>query len=300
MFSWRNAVKFLYILLALWGQAYAQTCHELFKAMVDRGSRVNYQIKIDQVYKRIEGWQDRFRNELQVSTAFSYDGRDVLRVDMPARVANPKGRIIITAGVHGNESVGTGALIEMVEEMVYNSKLRNDYDFVFFPALNPGGLEKNSRYLNNGVDYNRTFKINHEEKITNLLKDALKGEQFDLGLDMHEAYTKPGFFIIKAQENDAEYIKSVVSAIDDEYIFKAPSGSYPYNVPNTKNPKLTSYVLSSPGVTASFNKGTVKSFFKDDLGVSHSYTVESSGQIELTKRIEIYKKLMMSFIENFK
>ena len=242
---------------------------------------------------------ERFKNELQVSRAFSYDGRDVLRVDMPARVPNPKGRVIITAGVHGNESVGTGALVEMIEELVYNSKLRNEYDFVFFPALNPGGLEKNSRYLNNGIDYNRTFKANHEEKLTNLLKENLRGERFDLGLDMHEAYTKKGFFIIKAQNNDEEYVKEVVSSIDQEYIFKAPKGEYPYNVPNTKNPNLTSYVLTSPGVTASFNKGTVKSFFKDDLGATHSYTLESSGQIELTKRIEIYKQLVMSFLEHY-
>src|SRR5690606_6440721 len=147
---------------------------------------------------------------------------------------------------------------------------------------------------------NRTFKPGSEEKITNLLKDALRGERFDLALDMHEAYTKKGFFVIKAQDNDKEYIEQVMKAVPNEHTFKAPTGVYPYNVPNTKNPNLTSYVLSSPGVTASFNGGTVKSFFRDDLGATHSYTVESSGQIELTKRIEIYKKLMMSFIENFK
>src|SRR5690606_15742984 len=159
---------------------------------------VNYQLNIDKAYARMDSWRTRFANELQVSTAFNYDGRDVYRIDMPARSSTPKGRIIITAGVHGNESVGTAGLIELIEDLVHNSSLRNEYDFVFFPALNPGGLETNSRYLLNGTDMNRTFKPGSEEKITNLLKDALRGERFDLALDMHEAYTKKGFFVIKA------------------------------------------------------------------------------------------------------
>lgn len=299
MYCWRKTVKALYIFLCLWNVAYGESCLDLFKAMVDRGSRVNYQLNIDKAYARMDSWRTRFANELQVSTAFNYDSRDVYRIDMPSRSTTPKGRVIITAGVHGNESVGTAGLIELIEDLVYNSGLRNEYDFVFFPALNPGGLETNSRYLLNGVDMNRTFKPGSEEKITNLLKDALRGERFDLALDMHEAYTKKGFFVIKAQDNDKEYIEQVMKVIPDEFALRSPDGVYPFNVPNVRNPSLTSYVLSSPGVTASFNRGTLKSFFRDDLGATHSYTVESGGQIELGLRKEIYKNLIMSFLEKF-
>lgn len=299
MYCWRKTVKALYIFLCLWNVAYGESCLDLFKAMVDRGSKVNYQLNLDRAYARIESWRTRFANELHISTAFNYDGHDVYRIDMPSRSASPKGRIIITAGVHGNESIGTASLIELIEELVQRSGFRNDYDFVFFPALNPGGLEANSRYLSNGVDMNRTFKPGSEDRITNLLKESLQGERFDLALDMHEAYKKNGFFVIKAQDTDKEYIESVMSAVPSDYIFKSPDGKYPYNVPNTKNPSLTSYVLSSPGITASFNGGTVKSFFRDDLGATHSYTLESGGQIELGLRKEIYKSLVLSFIEKF-
>src|SRR5690606_31584228 len=108
-----------------------------------------------------------------------------------------------------------------------------------------------------------------------------------------------GFFIIKAQEHDQAYIDQVVKALDAQDLLSSPTGQYPYNIPNVRNPNLTSYVLSSPGVSTSFNRGTLKSFFQEDLGVTHSYTVESPGQIELAKRKEVYKKLIASFLENF-
>src|SRR5690606_36492690 len=138
-----------------------------------------------------------------------------------------------------------------------------------------------------------------EEKITNLLRDALRGERCDLALDMFEAYTKKGFFVVEAQVDDKGYIEQEMKVIYDEFVLKSSVRVYLYIVYNFRSLILTSSVLSSPGVTASFNRGTVKSFFRDDLAATHSYTLESGGQIELGLRKEIYKTLIMSFLEKF-
>lgn len=303
MFKFYKNAKFLVIFIGLsLGsiQVFSSekaSCLELFRAIVQNNERANYQLNYDKVIKKIHELEFNYKNELKVSKAFEYDGEEVLRIDMPSRAKEPRARVIITAGVHGNESVGTATLMEVLEEIIYNHELRNSFDFVIYPTINPGGLKNNSRYLNNGKDLNRTFKKGHEQKLTNLLKESLKGEKFDLALDLHEAPTKKGFFVIKAQDGDEKYIETVMAQIDQKHVFSAPDNMYPYNVPNTKNPNLTSYVLSSPGVTASFNKGTVKSFFRDDLGATHSYTVESGGMIDLAQRKETYKKLVHSFLE---
>tara|TARA_R100000656_G_scaffold123350_1_gene99813 strand:- start:787 stop:1647 length:861 start_codon:yes stop_codon:yes gene_type:complete len=280
--------------------AYADpACTALLRSIHDQTKLVNYAIDLDKMYSRINHLAAKYPNEFKLSHAFEYDGMPVLRIDMPSRSTSPKARVIITAGVHGNEAIGTASLVDVLEDIVQNPKFRNHYDFVIYPAINPSGLAENSRYLRNGVDLNRTFKPGEESNLTQLFKDSLKGERFDLGIDMHEAYTKPGFFVIKAQEDDKAYVEGVLAGVDQNYIFKSPTGQYPYNVPNTKNPNVTSYVLESPGVTVSMNQGTLKSFFKEELGVSHSYTLEASGQIELTTRQEYFKNLVLKFVENF-
>lgn len=275
------------------------SCHTLLRSINNQTKLVNYAIDVDKMYARINSLAAKYPNEFKLSHAFEYDNMPVLRIDMPSKSPSPKARVIITAGVHGNEAIGSASLVEVLEEIVLNPKYRDQYDFVIYPAINPSGLAENSRYLRNGVDLNRTFKPGEESNLTQLFKDSLKGERFDLGIDMHEAYTKPGFFVIKAQEDDKAYVEGVLAGVDQNYIFKSPTGQYPYNVPNTKNPNVTSYVLESPGVTVSMNQGTLKSFFKEELGVSHSYTLEASGQIELGERKEFFKNLVLQFIDRF-
>tara|TARA_R110000868_G_scaffold117600_3_gene312220 strand:- start:14746 stop:15558 length:813 start_codon:yes stop_codon:yes gene_type:complete len=269
------------------------------RSIHDQTKLVNYAIDLDKMYARINHLATQYPSEFKLSHAFEYDGMPVLRIDMPSRSTSPKARVIITAGVHGNEAIGSASLVEILEEIVMNPSMRDRFDFVIYPAINPSGLAENSRYLRNGVDLNRTFKPGEESNLTQLFKDSLKGERFDLGIDMHEAYTKPGFFVIKAQNDDKAYVDGVIASLDSNMIFKSPTGQYPYNVPNTKNPNVISYVLESPGVTVSMNQGTLKSFFKEELGVSHSYTLEASGQIELGRRQEFFKDLVLKFVESF-
>src|SRR5437867_1942436 len=66
--------------------------------------------------------------------------------DMPvfflrSRAQPESGGIYISAGIHGDESAGTEALISWAEQ---NPKLLSRLPCIFFPCLNPWGLANNS------------------------------------------------------------------------------------------------------------------------------------------------------------
>jgi len=232
---------------------------------------------------------------MSIKTVFRYDGRDAYRIDIPSRGSDAK-RIILTAGVHGNESVGVATLLELLPELVYNSRIRENYDIVIYPNMNPGGLAKNTRRLLNGIDYNRSFATGAEESITEKFARSLDGESFDISLDLHEAWSRDGFFIIPAEDQPSKNLKALLSQMDPNDLLTSPNGVYPYPIFSTFQPARLVYVLESPGVARSTNKGTLKSFFANSLGVERSYTLESTPQVELTRRIEVYKRLVLSFL----
>lgn len=286
------------ILSLAWGPGAWADCDELFKRAFNRATPVEYQVNIDRVRKRIESYRETYRNQLTVREIARYDGHPLYRVDLPGRGPGPKRRILITAGVHGNESVGSVAALRLIEDIVHDSALRERFDVVVFPALNSAGLAKNSRALNNGKDLNRGFK-GRRPGPARALADSVKGERFDLGLDLHEAYTRDGFFVISAQDGDEKLVRSVLGEVDSRYLLHSPGGAYPHDVHAIGTPNKVAYVLTSPGHTSSTNKGTVKSFFANTLKIPYAYTIESSGKVALDARLDVYGQLLKSFLRHF-
>jgi len=273
-------------------------CDFLFKKIVNRASVVDYQLNWDQAAKRIEDLPYKYPNDIQLSSMGKYDGEELYRIDILGRGTGPKKKVVVIAGVHGNEAVGVSSSLEFIDRIIYQNEFRENFDFVIIPALNPGGLKANHRYLNNQSDLNRTFRNGREESPTRKLTQNLEGENFDLALDLHEAYTREGFFVIKSVKDDRSLSREVLKEIDDSYLITSSTGEYPSGIMGVKNPKVVAYELDGPGESTSSNVGTVKSFFHKK-GVRYSYTLESSGQIELKERQAVYVKMMTTYLEKF-
>ena len=80
--------------------------------------------------------------------------------------ANPKKKLFIIAGVHGDETAAPAdsfifakKLCEASEENFF--KLRTCYDVYIIPCVNGFGLHKLTRVNGNGVDINRNYPIDH-------------------------------------------------------------------------------------------------------------------------------------------
>jgi len=96
-------------------------------------------------------------------------------------------RILLSAGIHGDEPAGVSALIEFMKYHIkdYADKL----NFSIFPCLNPWGFEHNRRTNYYGIDINRSFVKNNSIIALILKKRIASGPDYALALNLHEDNT---------------------------------------------------------------------------------------------------------------
>lgn len=266
----------------------------LFRSVVKSNSKIDYWINFDRVKKTISQMTTKYPNQLDIRTIGEYDGEPIYRIDIPGWGSGPKQNILISAGVHGNESAGVATALNFIEKNIYNSYFRNNFNIVIIPYMNPGGLKSNSRRLNNNIDLNRSFIHNLEQGPTQIIQNSLMSENFSVALDLHEAPLRDKFFVIKSTEDDNKITTKALGRINKDYLYT--SKNYPGHMPNATDPKKNSYLLYGPGEASSLNKGTVKGFYYKELGVKYSYTLEAPGKFDLSRKIDIYTEIIENYL----
>lgn len=80
--------------------------------------------------------------------------------------------ILITGGIHGNESLSMGVAVEFANWLLFGGEeadlLRSQYEFYILPVLNPEGFKSTTRYNPAGVDLNRNFDWAWESGVANV------------------------------------------------------------------------------------------------------------------------------------
>lgn len=66
-------------------------------------------------------------------------------------------RILVLAGVHGDEPAGTAVAARLIRELRSHPELSAGHTVAIIPAVNPDGLRRHSRANARGVDLNRNF-----------------------------------------------------------------------------------------------------------------------------------------------
>lgn len=111
----------------------------LFRSLVKSNAPVSYHINFDRLKKAVSELERRYPNQLRTSVIGNYDGEPIYRVDIPGWGSGPKKKVIVSAGVHGNESAGVATILNFIERNIYVNGVRNNFDIVLVPYLNPGG-----------------------------------------------------------------------------------------------------------------------------------------------------------------
>jgi hypothetical protein len=84
-------------------------------------------------------------------------------------------KILLTAGVHGDEPAGVEAVLHLLENE--RSELLEQFSFAIVPCINPSGYVHNTRENGQGADINRSFEEDHVNEV-HLIKDLLQGQQW--------------------------------------------------------------------------------------------------------------------------
>ena len=101
-------------------------------------------------------------------------------------------RVLISAGIHGDEPAGVETVCSFIERKNYLRFLQ-EWEITLVPCINPFGYETNTRTNHEGVDLNRKFKSPSPPQEV-ILAQKLFDTSFDLTLELHEDVDSSGYY----------------------------------------------------------------------------------------------------------
>ena len=146
------------------------------------------------VSQRIEALSD---SHIHVETAGSIGQHPVYHVLFRGNVDAPH-KILLTAGVHGNEPSGVEAVLRFLEKD--NEELLNHFEFSIIPCVNPEGYVRDIRENGQGIDLNRAFEEENVAEVQ-IVKNLLRGYQADCFIDLHEDWEATGFYLYEGHRD---------------------------------------------------------------------------------------------------
>ena len=112
-------------------------------------------------------------------------------------------KLLIVAGVHGNESGGTLAILELLKKYNANPHRFIGWNIKIITPVNPVGANQMSRYNECGCDLNRKLNTSNQKGVL-VQRNIVDSFEPDVILSMHEAPSE-GFLI-----HSNEYLKDAV------------------------------------------------------------------------------------------
>lgn len=133
---------------------------------------------------------------------------------------NPR-RVLISAGIHGDEPGGIEAILKFLKEDGYVPYI-NDLEITLLPCINPYGYEFGVRESYQGEDLNRLFKTK-DPPLEVRFAQSILDIGFELTLELHEDNESHGYYL---------YQKGINSKNDGlgEKILKSLKGIMPINL----------------------------------------------------------------------
>jgi murein peptide amidase A len=111
-------------------------------------------------------------------------------------------RVLLSAGIHGDELAGVEALCEWLESHAY-MKFLYRWDITMLPCLNPWGYEHGTRENGDGRDLNREFNSSRPPQEVLFVQSVLQ-QRFDLSLELHGDEDSAGYYLYETVQPGAD------------------------------------------------------------------------------------------------
>jgi len=112
-------------------------------------------------------------------------------------VPDPRHRVYISTGIHGDEPAGPLAALQLLCE----NQWPNDAALWLCPCLNPSGFPLNRRENSAGIDLNRDYRHLQSAEVRTHVQWLEHQPDFDLTLCLHEDWESAGFYLYELNPN---------------------------------------------------------------------------------------------------
>lgn len=150
--------------------------------------QIFFEVDLDSYYKQLKSLSSPYFNMDTVET-IKYKGQDLpiielTKINKPT-ISNPN-KLLIMAGVHGNESGGTLAILELLSLYNNNPEKFDNWSLKIVAPINPAGTIEMSRYNESGCDLNRKVETSSQKGIV-LQREIIDTFKPDAIISLHEA-----------------------------------------------------------------------------------------------------------------
>ncbi len=200
-------------------------------------------------------------------------------------------RALISAGMHGDEPAGVGAVCEFLESGRHLPFLET-WELTVLPCINPYGFEHGTRENHQGIDLNRMFREESPPAEVVLTQSIVTSSSYDLSLELHEDCESSGYYLYEKAEPPLkkslgfriiEAVKDLMPINRDEEIEGTPSEHGV--IQRLKDPKDMEW-----WPMALYSLAT---------GPTHCITLETATHFSMETRIEAHVTALVTALRNF-
>jgi murein peptide amidase A len=135
-----------------------------------------------------------------------------LRRNSSLATHQPRLRVYISTGIHGDEPAGPLAALRLLQE----NKWPQHLDLRLCPCLNPIGFRLNCRANAKGIDLNREYLTPTADEIVAHVAWLQRQPQFDLCLLLHEDWESHGFYLYEQNpDNKPSLAPKIIQAVEE-------------------------------------------------------------------------------------
>jgi murein peptide amidase A len=127
-----------------------------------------------------------------------------------AGIQNPKSRIYISTGIHGDEPAGPLVALKLLQENHWPVNA----EIFLLPCLNPIGFTMNTRGNSSGIDLNRDYRNPKAAETRAHIAWLERQPKFDLYLCLHEDWESHGFYLYEQNpDNKISLAGKMIAAV---------------------------------------------------------------------------------------
>ncbi|ACN15691.1 putative fusion protein (N:peptidase-C:desuccinylase) [Desulforapulum autotrophicum HRM2] len=222
-------------------------------------------------------------------------------------------RIILSAGIHGEEPAGVYALLEFMHRDL--ARYLGHFSFMILPCLNPYGFTRCVRYGSQATDLNRSFDNDTGVPEIAAVKDLLHqfSGPYRLAVDLHETDTymprgkaflvediPAGFYMYETTPSGRPVLGPAILKALHTAGYPITKRQLVYDA-ECRNGLITSISPNAPDYPAQseFN-GTLDWYMLKKNYTQHSITTETPTAWPLRRRIAAHRKALIHALNNLK